>query len=184
MFAIEHYDVEPDLICVAKSLSGGFPLSGVVGRRELMDAAEPGGLGGTFAGNPLACAAALAVLEVFEKEKLLDRANAIGARLTKAIAGWHMRNDVVAISRPRGLGAMLAFDVFKGRGSDEPDAAATKRILQRAHQNGLILLSCGMNGNTIRILVPLTASNEIVDEGLGILEKALIEEATSARNGK
>ena len=154
-------------------------MSAVVGRRSIMDAAEPGGLGGTFAGNPLACAAALAVLEVFEKEKLLERANAIGMRLSNAIAGWHKRNDLIAISRPRGLGAMVAFDVLKGRGDDEPDSEATNRILQRAHKGGLIVLSCGVTANTIRFLVPLTASDEIVEEGLGILEEALVEETAA-----
>jgi 4-aminobutyrate aminotransferase / (S)-3-amino-2-methylpropionate transaminase / 5-aminovalerate transaminase len=173
MFAMEHYDVQPDLICVAKSLSGGLPLSGVVGRANLMDAADPGGLGGTFAGNPLACAAALGVLEVFEKEKLLDRANAIGVMLKKSIAAWRLRNDLLPISVSRGPGAMVAFDILKGRGSDEPDAAATKRVTQRAYENGLVLLSCGTTANTIRILVPLTASDAIVREGLDILEKAL-----------
>jgi 4-aminobutyrate aminotransferase/(S)-3-amino-2-methylpropionate transaminase len=173
MFAMEHYDVQPDLVCVAKSLSGGLPLSGVAGRANLMDAADAGGLGGTFAGNPLACAAALAVLEVFEKEKLVDRANAIGTTLKESIAAWRLRNDLLPISAPRGPGAMVAFDILKGRGSDEPDAEATKRVTQRAYQNGLVLLSCGTTANTIRILVPLTASDAIVREGLDILEKAL-----------
>jgi len=173
MFAMENYDVKADLICVAKSLSGGFPLSGVIGRAAIMDAADPGGLGGTFAGNPLACVAALAVLEVFEKEKLLDRANQIGALLRRSISNWKMRNDLLPISEARGPGAMVAFDIFDGRGSNAPDAAMTKRVTQRAYENGLVLLSCGTNANTIRILVPLTASDELVCEGLEILEGAL-----------
>ena len=173
MFAMEHYDIEPDLVCVAKSLAGGFPLSGVVGRAAIMDAPEPGGLGGTYAGNPIAVAAALAVLDVFEEEKLLDRANAIGKRVRDAVDAMRGRNDLVAISQSRGLGAMVAFDILKDRGSNEPDAEATRRVTRLAHENGLILLSCGTSFNTIRILVPLTASDEIVDEGLGILARAL-----------
>jgi 4-aminobutyrate aminotransferase/(S)-3-amino-2-methylpropionate transaminase len=173
MFAMEHYDIEPDLICVAKSLAGGFPLSGVVGRAAIMDAADPGGLGGTYAGNPLSCVAALAVLDVFAKEKLVARANAIGDLLKGAIAKLRKRNDLVPISEARGPGAMIAFDVLKERGSDEPDAETTKRITQRAYENGLIVLSCGTTFNTIRILVPLTASDDTVKEGLAILEQAL-----------
>ncbi|MCZ0733189.1 4-aminobutyrate--2-oxoglutarate transaminase [Phreatobacter sp. AB_2022a] len=173
MFAMEHYDVSPDLICVAKSLAGGFPLSGVIGRAAIMDAADPGGLGGTYAGNPLACAAALAVLDIFAEEKLLDRAAALGTRLMTRLEKLRMRNDLMPIADIRGLGAMVAFDIVKERGSAEPDAEATKRVVQFAHENGLILLSCGTNANTIRILTPLTAEEAIVDEGLDILEKAL-----------
>ncbi|ABQ36337.1 MAG: 4-aminobutyrate--2-oxoglutarate transaminase [Bradyrhizobium sp.] len=173
MFAMEHYDVQPDVICVAKSLAGGMPLSGVIGRAAIMDAAEPGGLGGTYGGNPLACAAALAVLDVFEQDKLLDRANAIGARLRAAISKFSRANTLVPISEPRGPGAMIAFDILKQRGSHEPDAEMTKRVTRVAYENGLILLSCGVTASTIRILVPLTASDEIVDEGLAILEKCL-----------
>jgi 4-aminobutyrate aminotransferase/(S)-3-amino-2-methylpropionate transaminase len=174
MFAMEHYDVQADIICVAKSLAGGFPLSGVIGRAAIMDSAEPGGLGGTYAGHPLACAAALAVLDVFEREKLLDRANAIGERLRSAINRFAEANHLLPISRSRGPGAMIAFDMVKHRGSSEPDAEAAKLVTERAHQNGLILLSCGTAANTIRVLVPLTASDDIVDEGLSILESCLV----------
>lgn len=173
MFAMEHYDVQPDLICVAKSLAGGFPLSGVIGRAPIMDAADPGGLGGTYAGNPLACAAALAVLDIFESEKLLDRANAIGARLRAGIDRMARANNLLPMSQSRGPGAMIAFDLLKQRGGNEPDAEATKRVTKRAYESRLILLSCGTAANTIRILVPLTASDEIVDEGLNILEGCL-----------
>jgi len=158
---------------VAKSLAGGMPLSGVIGRAVIMDAAEPGGLGGTYAGHPLACAAALAVLDIFEREDLLNRANVIGGRLRAAIDRFARSNTLVPMSAARGPGAMVAFDVLKQRGSNEPDAEATRRITQRAHENGLILLSCGTTANTIRILVPLTASDAIVDEGLAILERCL-----------
>ncbi|MFT4274917.1 MAG: 4-aminobutyrate--2-oxoglutarate transaminase [Rhodopseudomonas sp.] len=173
MFAMEHYDVQADIVCVAKSLAGGLPLSGVIGRAAIMDAAEPGGLGGTYAGNPLACAAALAVLDVFEEENLIARANQIGERLRNAIDRFALSNTLVPTSVARGPGAMVAFDILKQRGSNEPDAEMTKRVTRLAHENGLILLSCGTAANTIRILVPLTASDEIVDEGLAILERCL-----------
>ncbi|WP_022724105.1 4-aminobutyrate--2-oxoglutarate transaminase [Rhodopseudomonas sp. B29] len=173
MFAMEHYDVQADIVCVAKSLAGGLPLSAVVGRAAIMDAAEPGGLGGTYAGNPLACAAALAVLDVFEEENLVARANQIGERLRNAIDRFALSNTLVPTSAARGPGAMVAFDILKHRGSNEPDAEMTKRVTRLAHENGLILLSCGTPPNTIRILVPLTASDAIVDEGLAILERCL-----------
>jgi 4-aminobutyrate aminotransferase/(S)-3-amino-2-methylpropionate transaminase len=173
MFAMEHYDVEPDVICVAKSLAGGFPLSGVIGRAPIMDAAEPGGLGGTYAGNPIACAAALAVLDVIERDGLIELSNRIGARIKARLEATAKRNDVLPMVALRGRGSMIAFDIVKARGGAEPDADATKLVVKRAYENGLILLSCGVFGNGIRILVPLTASDEIVDEGLGILEKAL-----------
>ena len=173
MFAFEHYDVEPDLICVAKSLAGGFPLSGVIGRAAIMDASEPGGLGGTYAGNPLACAAALAVLDVFAEEKLVERANALGSRLKARLETFARSNTLLPIAGIRGPGAMVAFDIVKERGTDEPDAEATKRVVARATSLGLIILSCGVNANTIRILTPLTAPDQIVDEGLDLLEAAL-----------
>jgi len=158
---------------VAKSLAGGFPLSGVIGRAPIMDAAEPGGLGGTYAGNPLACAAALAVLEVFEKEHLVERANALGARLKARLEKMKLANTTLPIAAIRGPGAMVAFDIVKERGAEEPDAVATKRVVAKATELGLILLSCGVNANTIRILTPLTAPDAVVDEGLNLLEAAL-----------
>lgn len=173
MFAMEHYDVQPDLICVAKSLAGGFPLSGVIGRAAIMDAAEPGGLGGTYAGNPLACAAALAVLDIFESERLLERSMAIGAQIRAAVDRMASANHLLPISAARGPGAMIAFDVLKQRGTLEPDPEATGRVTRRAYENGLILLSCGTNANTIRVLCPLTISDAVLDEGLGLLETAL-----------
>ena len=173
MFGIEHSGIEPDLITVAKSLAGGFPLSGVIGRAELMDAAEPGGLGGTYAGNPVACAAALAVLDVIAEENLLERANAIGARLKAALEDFSIRNDVVRIAAIRGPGAMVAFDVVKRGEGDEPDAESTKKVVQAALAEGLILLSCGVHGNTIRLLNPLTISDDLLEEGLELLGKAL-----------
>lgn len=174
MFGIENSGVEPDLITVAKSLAGGFPLSGVIGRAEIMDAVEPGGLGGTYAGSPVACAAALAVLDVIEEENLLERATIVGAKIKTALEGLATRNDVVPIASIRGPGAMVAFDVVRKRGSAEPDADATKRVIQAALADGLILLSCGINGNTIRILNPLTISDALLEEGLAKLGRALV----------
>ena len=173
LFGIEHSGVEPDLVTVAKSLAGGFPLSGVIGRAAIMDAAEPGGLGGTYSGPPIACAAALAVLDVIAEEKLLERANAIGEKLRGRLAELARRNDLLPIANVRGPGAMIAFDIVKSRGTTEPDGDASKRVTARALEAGLILLSCGIYGETIRLLVPLTASDAILDEGLAALETAL-----------
>jgi 4-aminobutyrate aminotransferase / (S)-3-amino-2-methylpropionate transaminase / 5-aminovalerate transaminase len=174
MFGIENSGVEPDLMTIAKSLAGGFPLSGVVGRAAIMDAPDPGGLGGTYAGSPLACAAALAVLDVIAEEKLIDRANVLGDRIKGELARIAQRNDTVPMSAIRGPGAMVAFDIVKSRGAEEPDADATKRVTAAALAEGLILLSCGVHANTIRILMPLTISDTILAEGMGKLEKALM----------
>jgi 4-aminobutyrate aminotransferase/(S)-3-amino-2-methylpropionate transaminase len=172
MFGIEHSGVQPDLITVAKSLAGGFPLSGVIGKAAIMDAAEPGGLGGTYAGPPIACAAALAVLDVIAEEKLMERADAQGARIRGRLAAMSQRNDLVPIANIRGPGAMIGFDILGAR-DGEPDGAEAKAVTVRALSKGLILLSCGVYGETIRLLAPLTASDVILDEGLDILEAAL-----------
>ncbi len=166
-YASEQWPVAPDLITSAKSLAGGFPLSAVIGRADVMDAPGPGGLGGTYAGSPLGCAAALAVLKVFEQEQLLARSQALGAHLIeglKAIAA-----KVPAIGDVRGLGAMVAIELFKNGDVNQPDADLTKRVVTEAAQRGLILLSCGTSGNVVRILVPLTAADAVIDEGLQIL---------------
>jgi 4-aminobutyrate aminotransferase/(S)-3-amino-2-methylpropionate transaminase len=174
MFGIEHSGVEPDMIAVAKSLAGGFPLSGVIGKASIMDAAEPGGLGGTYAGSPVACAAALAVLDVIAEEKLNERADAMGARIKGRLEKIAARNDVVPMAAIRGHGAMIGFDIVKRRGVYEPDADATKRVTTAALGEGLILLSCGVFSNAIRILVPLTVSDAVLDEGLDKLERSLV----------
>jgi len=158
---------------VAKSLAGGMPLSGVIGRAAIMDAVEPGGLGGTFAGNPVACAAALAVIEAIGREKLLQRSVELGERMRSRLAAMARRNDLVPIAAIRGLGAMVAFDIVKERGTFAPDPDTTKRVTVRALDRGLVVLACGVYGNVIRILVPLTASHATVDEGLDVLESAL-----------
>ena len=166
-FAVEQSGVAPDLITMAKSMAGGFPISAVVGRAEVMDGAIPGGLGGTYAGSPIACAAALAVLDVFEKENLLQRSIDVGQRLTsglKAIAARH-----ASIGDVRGMGAMVAIELFKNGDPTQPDADLAKRITAAATERGLILLTCGTYGNVIRILVPLTASDALLDEGLAIM---------------
>ena len=175
MFGIEHSGVEPDMLTVAKSLGGGMPIAGVIGRAAVMDAPEPGGLGGTYAGNPLACAAALAVLDVFEDERLVEKANRLGERIKSVLHGIAERNDVPPIVSIRGPGAMVAFEVVKTRGAYEPDAAAAKRLTTAALEEGLILLSCGVHGNVIRILVPLTVGDAVLEEGLTRLTAALIK---------
>ncbi|WGT62352.1 4-aminobutyrate--2-oxoglutarate transaminase [Variovorax paradoxus] len=166
-FASEQWPVAPDLITTAKSMAGGFPISGVVGRAEVMDAPAPGGLGGTYAGSPIGCAAALAVLKVFDDEQLLARSRALGERLTAGLR--RMAAEIPAIGDVRGLGAMVAIELFEEGDTARPDAALTRRVVAEAARRGLILLSCGTYGNVIRVLVPLTASDLLVDEGLSLL---------------
>lgn len=177
LFAVEHYGIEPDLITVAKSLAGGFPLSGVIGKAAIMDSPDPGGLGGTYGGSPIGCAAALAVLDVIEEEDLCRRSTELGARMVERLTAMRERNDVPPIGDIRGLGAMVAFELVTGRGGHESDPDTTRRLTAKALENGLVLLSCGIFGNTIRILVPLTAPDSVVDEGLDILERSLVEVA-------
>ena len=174
MFAIEHYGVTADLYTLAKSLGGGFPLSAVVGRADVMDACGPGGLGGTYAGNPVACAAALAVLEIFEQERIFERADRLGEKVGKALDALAARHLEIVEVRRR-LGAMIAFELGEGGDPDRPAADLTKKLTARARELGLILLSCGIYGNVVRILVPITAEDAIVDEGLSIIAKAASE---------
>ncbi len=173
LFAIEHSGVIPDLMTMAKSLAGGFPLSAVVGRAEIMDAPHAGGLGGTYSGNPLACAAGLAVMDVIEQEGLVDRSRAVGERLVKRLRNLADRFE--CIGDVRGLGAMVAIELFKDAGRQQPSPELTKALVARAAEKGLILLSCGVYGNVVRILVPLTAADATIDEGLDILEASLSE---------
>jgi 4-aminobutyrate aminotransferase/(S)-3-amino-2-methylpropionate transaminase len=174
MFAIEHSSIKPDLITVAKSLAGGFPLSGVIGRANLMDQASPGSLGGTYAGNPVACAAALAVLDAIEEEGLLKRANLIGARIRERLEAFARSEAGERIDALRGPGAMIAFDIVDAEG--RPDAAAAKTVAQSALDLGLVILTCGTFGNTIRILVPLTVPDDQLEDGLSRLGTALGKE--------
>lgn len=170
-FASEQWPVAPDLITTAKSLAGGFPIAGVVGRAEVMDAPAPGGLGGTYAGSPIGCAAALAVLKVFEDEQLLQRSRDMGEALVAGLK--RIASHVPAIGDVRGIGAMVAIELFKGGDVTQPDAELTKKVVAEAARRGLILLSCGTYGNVIRVLVPLTAPDTLVAEGLQILADSL-----------
>jgi len=170
-FATEQMGAAPDLITLAKSMAGGFPISAVIGRAEVMDAPAAGGLGGTYAGSPVGCAAALAVLEVFEKENLLQRARDLGQRLRAGLGTLAERHRCIA--EVRGLGAMVAIELCHEGDPGKPHAELAKRVAAEAAQRGLILLTCGTWGNVIRILVPLTASDALVDEGLAILADSL-----------
>ncbi|GHF56805.1 4-aminobutyrate--2-oxoglutarate transaminase [Seohaeicola zhoushanensis] len=174
-FAIEHSGVVPDLITVAKSMAGGYPIAGVIGRAEVMDALAPGGLGGTYGGNPVACAAALAAIEAIETEGLLARSTAMGESLRARFADMGARVAPFRMWDIRGLGAMLAVEFVTDFDSATPDATLTKAVVANALKRGLILLGCGMHGNAVRIMVPITASDEIVAEGMAIFEAALAE---------
>jgi 4-aminobutyrate aminotransferase len=165
VWAIEHYGVEPDLLVSGKSLGGGLPLAGVTGRADVMDAVPPGGLGGTFGGNPLACAAALAVLEEVRSEGFRQRAEAIGARLRSRLDGFVAQTGLAG--EVRGLGPMLALEFA------EQTPELVGRVTAAARERGLVLLSCGLYGNVIRILVPLSISDEDLDRGLDLLEESL-----------
>ncbi|MGB7600225.1 MAG: 4-aminobutyrate--2-oxoglutarate transaminase [Candidatus Sulfotelmatobacter sp.] len=171
LFASERYGIEPDLIVTAKSLGGGLPLAAVTGRAEIMDAPAPGGLGGTFAGNPLSCAAALAVLDLFEKENLLARANELGERFQRRAREWQHRWPIVG--DVRGLGGMQAIELVKSPQTRTPAPEETKQITQYCYEHGLITITAGSYSNVIRVLVPLVATNEQMDEGLDVLESAL-----------
>src|SRR5437879_3585157 len=171
LFASEHYGIEPDILVTAKSLGGGLPLAAVTGRAEIMDAPGPGGLGGTFAGNPLSCAAALAVLDLFEKENLLSRANELGNRFQKRAREWQERWPM--IGDVRGLGGMRAIELVQSTEKREPAAEEIKQIVQYCYEHGLIVLSAGSYSNVIRVLVPLVATDAQMDEGLDVLEAAL-----------
>ena len=167
LFAIEHAGVEPDLMTVAKSLAGGFPLSGVIGKADIMNCVEPGGLGGTYGGSPLGCAAGLAVLDVIEEEQLCDKANAIGEQ----IRHWAeaLQGDTSCIGDIRITGAMCAIELVTNNDADRPDATLTKAIATEAAKQGVILLTCGVRGNVIRFLPPLTIGAELLGEALSTL---------------
>jgi 5-aminovalerate/4-aminobutyrate aminotransferase len=166
-FAMEQMGVAADLTTFAKSIAGGFPVAGVCGKAEYMDAIAPGGLGGTYAGSPVACAAALAVIQVFEEENLLERCKAVGERLVsglQAIAAKHK-----TVGEVRALGAMIAMELCEDGDLHKPNAALTGQIVAKARDKGLILLSCGTYGNVLRVLVPLTAEDALLDKGLAII---------------
>ena len=177
MFAIEHSGIAPDLLTTSKSLAGGLPLSAVVGRAEVMDSVEPGGLGGTFGGNPVACAAALAVLRVFEEEDLLSRANAIGERVMAAMREMQQNHpDIIGDVRSRG--PMAAIELVKDPESRDPDKERAAKVAENALQDSLLLLTAGEHGNVIRTLMPLPINDDELEEGLFILVRAVSETAS------
>ncbi|HEV7364888.1 MAG TPA: 4-aminobutyrate--2-oxoglutarate transaminase [Gemmatimonadales bacterium] len=171
MFASEHYGLVPDIITTAKSLAGGLPLAAVTGRADVLEAPHAGGLGGTYGGNPLACAAALAVLDAMEAERIPERAARMGDRIRARFCQWATRYP--CIGDVRGLGAMIAMELVTDRSTKAPDKALTGRLLAAALTRGLILLSSGTYGNTVRVLAPLTTPDEVVEEGLDVMEQAL-----------
>lgn len=172
-FASEYSGIEPDLITTAKGIAGGFPLAAVVGKAEIMDAPLPGGLGGTYAGSPVGCAAALAVLDVVEQEGLVERAAAIGERAGLRLAELKERFPGVIGEVRADRGAMIAIELVKDGDPDEPLPDLTKALVAKAYERGLVLLSCGVNGNVIRLLPALTIPDEILDEGLDLLEDCM-----------
>lgn len=175
LFAFEHAGIRPDLVTVAKSLAGGLPLSGVVGRAEIMDAPTPGGLGGTYGGNGLACAAALGVLDAFEQDGLLERAEILGKRLRAGLDALQQRH--AAIGEVRGLGFMLAMEIVTDRASRRPDADKAQRIIDAARNEGLLVIKCGVHRNVVRFLAPLVTTDAQLDEGLELLDRALARSA-------
>jgi 4-aminobutyrate aminotransferase / (S)-3-amino-2-methylpropionate transaminase / 5-aminovalerate transaminase len=171
VFAMEHYDVEPDLMTVAKSIAAGIPLSGVIGRAEIMNAPGDSAVGGTYVGNPVAIAAAHAVLDTIEEDGLAERATEVGETIRGRMESWRERFDFVG--DVRGLGAMLALELVKDRGSKEPDADRATAVVEAATSRGLLLLKAGIFSNCIRVLVPLVITDEQLSEALGVWEEAL-----------
>jgi 4-aminobutyrate aminotransferase/(S)-3-amino-2-methylpropionate transaminase len=171
MFAVEHLGVDPDLMVLAKSLGGGLPLAAVVGRAELMDAAAPGGLGGTYGGNPVACAAALAVIDVLLEDRVPERAVRIGSKALERMRGWMERFE--CIGEVRGRGAMVAMELVMDRVTREPAPKLTNQVLQECHRRGLVLLKAGLYDNVIRLLFPLTITEDELERGMRILEESL-----------
>lgn len=171
MFACEHSGIEPDLIALAKGLAGGFPISALVGKAEILDSAPPASLGGTYGGNPIACAAALAVMDIMEAENIPDKAAKMGAHMVKRMQEMALEHNV--IGDVRGLGCLVAIELFDDAAHKIPSAKKTAALQACARDQGLILLSCGPNGNIIRFLPPLTIEPEVLDEGLDILANCL-----------
>lgn len=170
-FGFQHSDILPDLVTVAKSLAGGFPLSGVVGRADIMDAPLPGGLGGTYGGNPVACAAANAVLDVLEEERLIESANRVGAHLKSGLDA--LAADCCRIGEVRGIGAMVAVEFVRDRESLEPAPELVQRILDACRESGLLLIKCGIDRNVIRFLAPLNATDLDLEDALAIFRDAI-----------
>lgn len=171
MFAIEHSGVEPDIMTMAKSMADGMPISAIVGTDKVMDASGPNSLGGTYTGSPTACAAALAVMEVFEEENILEKSQALGDKLSKRFNGWSEKFE--CIDHVRNMGSMAAFELVSNKTDREPNAELAATLCKKAREEGLILLSCGMYGNTIRFLMPVTIQDDVLNEGLDIIESCL-----------
>ena len=171
MFAIEHSGVEPDLMTMAKSMADGMPISAVVGTDKHMDASGANSLGGTYTGSPTSCAAALAVMEVFEEENILEKSQALGNKLAERFGGWENKFDCV--DNARNMGAMAAFELVKDKANHTPDPELAAKVCAKAREHGLILLSCGLHGNTIRFLMPVTIEDSVLNEGLDIVEACL-----------
>ena len=171
MFAIEHYGIEPDLVVVAKSLASGLPLSGVLGKAEIMDAAREGSIGGTYSGNPVGLAAANAVLDVIESENLIERAKELGETLRARMKAWQGRFE--QIGDVRGIGSMLAIELVKSRDTKEPAPELATRVIEESLQRGLLLLKAGLYGNCVRVLAPLVISDDELEEALDVWEEAL-----------
>lgn len=170
-FGMEHFEVEPDLTAISKSMAAGLPISGLIGREEIMDSAKPGELGGTYCGSPLGCRAGLAVLEVMEKENINERADMIGKKVMERFKNMYDRFDV--IGEYRGLGAMCALELVKDRDSKEPAKELTGQVLKEAHKRGVIVLKAGVHDNVVRLLMPLVITDEQLDESLNILEESI-----------
>ena len=173
MFAMEHYEVEPDIIVMAKSMAGGLPLSAVTGKAELMDHPQVGGLGGTFAGNPVACRAALAVLDLFEKKGLLSRAAEIGKKVLEKFKEF--QEDYSIVGDVRGLGAMVGMELVVDRRTKEPATAFTKQLVNSCREKGLLMISAGTYSNIIRPLMPLVITDEELEKGLSVIDESLNE---------
>ncbi|TVP53671.1 MAG: aminotransferase class III-fold pyridoxal phosphate-dependent enzyme, partial [Halomonadaceae bacterium] len=171
MFAIEHSGVEPDMMTMAKSMADGMPISAIVGTDKIMDSSGPNSLGGTYTGSPTACAAALAVFEVFESEDILGKAQALGDKLKTRFAQWQEQFGFV--DNARNVGPMAAFELVTDKQSRTPRADLAGQVTKMAKEKGLILLGCGMYGNTIRFLMPVTIEDEVLEEGLKIVEECL-----------
>ncbi|MBY8984658.1 MAG: 4-aminobutyrate--2-oxoglutarate transaminase [Candidatus Lokiarchaeota archaeon] len=170
MFAIEHWNVVPDIILLAKSLAAGLPLSAIIGRKEIMDSPHIGGLGGTYSGNPVACRAALAVLDIFQEENVLDKAVILGQKLNKQLKIWQESFEIVG--NIHGIGSMLAFEIIDHE-TKKPDKDKAKDLVNLCHKSGLVILTCGKYGNKIRLLMPLVINDEDLEKGLNIIEENL-----------
>jgi 4-aminobutyrate aminotransferase/(S)-3-amino-2-methylpropionate transaminase len=178
MFGFQHSGIQPDLVTVAKSLAGGLPISGVVGRAEIVDAPQPGGLGGTYGGNPLACAAANAVLDIFEQENLLERSVQIGEQLRAGLEELKVKHP--EMGEIRQTGAMVAVEFVSDEQAKTPNSTLVQRVLDAAREEGLLLIKCGVERNVVRFLSPLTVSDQDVSEALGMFGRAVAAAKTTA----